>query len=238
MVPVRRAAERSYRQRMTTRVSGSEFAQLGLDDWRVVRRRIEATFRCGSYTSAGSFAAVIAELCDAHDHHVALDLRYPDLLHIASTTHFHDAVTDRDVTLARSISELAKKRGFASTPTSNTLTEVAIDALDIDAIRPFWTAVLDYVEGKPDEGGTVVDLYDPRDVGPPIWFQQMDRPRPQRNRIHLDVVVPHDAAEQRLTAALQAGGHLVSDAQARAFWVLADIEGNEACICTWQDRGS
>jgi 4a-hydroxytetrahydrobiopterin dehydratase len=30
---------------------------------------------------------------------------------------------------------------------------------------------------------------------------------------------------------------MVSDAHARAFWVLADAEGNEACICTWQDRG-
>jgi 4a-hydroxytetrahydrobiopterin dehydratase len=65
----------------------------------------------------------------------------------------------------------------------------------------------------------------------------MDEPRDQRNRIHLDVVVPHDAADERLAAALDAGGHMVSDAHARAFWVLADAEGNEACICTWQDRG-
>ena len=32
------------------------------------------------------------------------------------------------------------------------------------------------------------------------------------------------------------GFRLVSDDQARAFWVLADAEGNEACVCTWQDR--
>ena len=223
---------------MTTRVTSSEFAQLGLDDWRVLRRRLQATFRCGSYASAGAFAAGVAELCDAQDHHAALDLRYPDLLHVVSTTHFLDAITDRDVTLARSISGLAAERGFASTPLSSTLVEVAIDALDIDAVRPFWKAVLGYVEGKPENGGTVVDLYDPRDIGPPIWFQQMDRPRTQRNRIHLDVAVPHDAAPERLAAALQAGGRLVSDAQARAFWVLADVEGNEACICTWLDRAN
>ena len=29
---------------------------------------------------------------------------------------------------------------------------------------------------------------------------------------------------------------LVSDAEAPAFWILADAEGNEACICTWQGR--
>jgi 4a-hydroxytetrahydrobiopterin dehydratase len=35
---------------------------------------------------------------------------------------------------------------------------------------------------------------------------------------------------------LAAGGRLVSDVRAKAFWVLADADGNEACICTWQDR--
>jgi hypothetical protein len=29
---------------------------------------------------------------------------------------------------------------------------------------------------------------------------------------------------------------LLTDQYARSFWVLADPEGNEACICTWLDR--
>ena len=77
---------------------------------------------------------------------------------------------------------------------------------------------------------------DPFGRGPAIWFQQMDSPRPQRNRIHLDIDVPHDAAAARIEAALAAGGTLLSDHAAPAFWVLADAEGNEACICTWQGR--
>jgi 4a-hydroxytetrahydrobiopterin dehydratase len=64
----------------------------------------------------------------------------------------------------------------------------------------------------------------------------MDEPRPQRNRIHVDVTVPHDEADARIAAAIDAGGQLVSAARARAFWILADPEGNEACVCTWQDR--
>jgi 4a-hydroxytetrahydrobiopterin dehydratase len=64
----------------------------------------------------------------------------------------------------------------------------------------------------------------------------MDAPRPQRNRIHIDVSVPHDQAQARLEAALAAGGRLLSDAEAPAFWVLADPEGNGACITTWQAR--
>jgi 4a-hydroxytetrahydrobiopterin dehydratase len=48
--------------------------------------------------------------------------------------------------------------------------------------------------------------------------------------------VPHDEARRRIDAALAAGGTLVSDAEAPAFWVLADAEGNEACITTWEGR--
>lgn len=59
-----------------------------------------------------------------------------------------------------------------------------------------------------------------------------DRPRTVRNRIDLDVWVPHDQAEARIAAAIGAGGRLVSDERAPAWWVLADAEGNEVCVCT------
>jgi 4a-hydroxytetrahydrobiopterin dehydratase len=110
--------------------------------------------------------------------------------------------------------------------------EIAVDALDIPAVLPFWRAVLDYV----NEPGYQHSIIDPRGQGPAFWFQQMDAPRPQRNRIHVDVSVPHDEAEARIKATLAAGGTLLSDSAAPAFWILADPEGNEACICTWQGR--
>jgi 4a-hydroxytetrahydrobiopterin dehydratase len=113
--------------------------------------------------------------------------------------------------------------------------ELAIDAMDIPAIRPFWKAVLGYAD-EPGHDGPDDAIVDPAGQLPAVWFQQMDAPRPQRNRIHFDLTVAHDEAEGRLAAALAAGGVLVSDAAARSFWVLADAEGNEICICTWQDR--
>lgn len=64
----------------------------------------------------------------------------------------------------------------------------------------------------------------------------MDVPRPQRNRVHFDITVAHDEAKPRVQAALLAGGVLVDDSHARSFWVLADVEGNEICVCTWTDR--
>jgi 4a-hydroxytetrahydrobiopterin dehydratase len=64
----------------------------------------------------------------------------------------------------------------------------------------------------------------------------MSEPRTARNRIHIDVMVPHDVAEARVAAAIAAGGTLMTDQYARSWWVLADADGNEACVCTWQDR--
>jgi 4a-hydroxytetrahydrobiopterin dehydratase len=221
---------------MTERIAHADFPGLGLDDWRVILDGIEANFECGSYTEAGRFAADLAGLCDAHDHHAAIDLRYPDLVHVMSTTHFMNGLTDRDITLARAVSGLAAERGYTSHPLDSVALEIAIDAMDIDAVRPFWQAVLNYVPEKTAEGEQVRAILDPEGILPMVWFQQMEEPRPQRNRVHFDVVVPHDVAEQRMQAALDAGGVLVSDARAKAYWVLADSEGNEACICTWQDR--
>jgi 4a-hydroxytetrahydrobiopterin dehydratase len=145
--------------------------------------------------------------------------------------------TARDVELARALTAALAADGLALAPPATAgarpvqTLEIAIDALDISAVRPFWAAVLGYVDDS--EHG---EVRDPVGQGPTIWFQQLDEPRPQRNRIHFDIAVAHDEAEGRIAAALAAGGHLVSDAAARAFWILADAEGNEVCVCTWQDR--
>jgi 4a-hydroxytetrahydrobiopterin dehydratase len=144
------------------------------------------------------------------------------------------------VSLAERVTDAVRQVGFDTIPDpapgrSVQALEIAIDAIDIARIRPFWKAVMGYGDEPGGEGPTDA-IVDPVRQGPSIWFQQMDAPRPQRNRIHFDIVVAHDEADRRRAAALAAGGTLVSDAEARAFWILADAEGNEICICTWQDR--
>lgn len=224
---------------MSDRITPSQFhAESDVTDWRVVLGRIEAEFRASSFANAAAFVAQVSAAADAADHHPDIDLRYPGVVHLSLMTHASGGLSRADVSLARTISALAAEGGLASDPRPVVGLEVAIDAIDIDAVRPFWKAVLGYDEIPPEKpGGQVFVLVDPHRIGPQFWFQQMDAPRPQRNRIHIDVSVPHDVAEKRVAAALAAGGHVVSDARARAFWVLADCEGNEACVCTWQDRG-
>ena len=222
---------------MTTRVTASEFdARTDLPDWRYALGRIETTYRCASFPAATELASAIADAAERAGHHPDLDVRYPNVLHVALTTHAVDAVTDLDVELGREISALATSAGALAQSSAVRALEIAIDAIDIEAVRPFWTAVLGYENALPRADGRVVAIVDPLRIGPAFWFQQMDQPRPQRNRIHVDVTVPHDVAEARIAGALAAGGSLVSDRRARAFWILADPEGNEACICTWQDR--
>lgn len=208
----------------------------GLQDWRLLLRSLHASFRTGSLAKGLAFGQRIGAAADAANHHPDLNIRYFRVL-VELTTHEADGITERDVDLARHISALAAEMGLEPEPLATSDIEVAIDALDIPAVLPFWRVVTGFRDDAPGPGEPADALVDPYNQRPPIWFQQMDAPRPQRNRMHLDVHVPHDVALDRVHAALEAGGRLVSDAAAPSFWVLADAEGNEACVCTWQARG-
>ena len=209
-------------------------AQVDPRHWRVVLGRLRATFATGTFTRGIVLAERIGRIAEEANHHPDIDLRYPSV-HVSLVSHDAGGLTERDVDLARRISDLADELGIEADVAAPQILEIAIDALDIPAVRPFWKAVLGYDDG-PAGTDAANDLVDGAGIGPAVWFQQMDEPRPQRNRVHLDVTVPHDVAEGRVRAAIEAGGHLVSDARAPAFWVLADAEGNEACVCTWQAR--
>jgi 4a-hydroxytetrahydrobiopterin dehydratase len=71
---------------------------------------------------------------------------------------------------------------------------------------------------------------------PTLWFQGTNPHDEPRQRFHLDVRVPPEVAEARIAAAVAAGGVLVSDAQAPRFTVLADAQGNKACVTTGLGR--
>lgn len=61
-------------------------------------------------------------------------------------------------------------------------------------------------------------------------------PRQGGGAIHIAIWVPPEQAEVRVAAALAAGGHLVRDEFAPAWWTLADAEGNEADVATTLTR--
>jgi 4a-hydroxytetrahydrobiopterin dehydratase len=216
---------------MTERITPRQFHEaVGVGDWRWILGGACAHFRTGSFGAGVALVDAIGKLADAANHHPDVDLRYEGVT-VRLKTHDIDGLSERDVELARQISAAARELGVRADPTAVETVQVAIDALVHPEVMPFWRAVLGYREVG-DE-----DLIDPHSHGPSFWFQQMDAPRPQRNRIHVDVYVSQDEAETRVAAGLAAGGHLVSDAHAPEWWTLADAEGNEVDIAPWPDQG-
>jgi 4a-hydroxytetrahydrobiopterin dehydratase len=204
----------------------------GVGDWRVGDGGAGAYFRIGSFAMGARFVQAISELPGLERHAPDVDLR-PDgvFVRLFTTAPAPDGLSDRDVEMARLISSAARQLGLAAEPYEVQNVVVTIDALDISKVLPFWRAVLGYRDR--DDSGPVEELNDPHRRQPIVCFQQMDAPRPQRNRIHLDVWVPHDQAAARVAAAVAAGGRVVSEEMAPSWWVLADAEGNEACVATW-----
>ena len=221
-------------QKLSRQQASDAVTDLG---WRLVLGELRTEVRTGSLPLAADVAARAASVPGA-DGHLRLDVRADRVL-LSLRTAAVGWVTERDVQLAQRITAVAAELRLTTVSgvgdRSVQALEIGIDTLDAAAIRPFWRTVLGYAD-EPGRFGPWDGLIDPLGQGPAVWFQRMDAPRPQRNRIHLDVSVPHDEAEPRIRAALAAGGTLINDAAAPAFWVLADAEGNEACITTWQGR--
>lgn len=214
---------------MIERITPAQFhASDGVEDWRVLFNGAKTFFATGSFSKGVELVDAIGRLADAANHHPDVDLRYPGVT-VTLFTHEVGDISERDSALAQQISAAARELGIPADPSKVQTMQISIDALDIPAVLPFWAAVLGY-DPFGDE-----DVVDPLARGPWVTFQQMDAPRPQRNRIHIDLSVPRDQVETRIAAALAAGGRLVTDEFAPQWWTLADPEGNEVDVAPWRD---
>ncbi|OYN99870.1 4a-hydroxytetrahydrobiopterin dehydratase [Enemella evansiae] len=205
----------------------AEQAVEAMPKWRLVHGRMHLVAKFSDFRRSLEFVNRVGELAEEMNHHPEIDIRY-NKVHLALSSHDVGGISGRDVDLAAAIVPVVKVSDGQIDLAGLSETQIAIDAQDIAAILPFWQAVYGYDQVDDDE------LVDPNKSGPSIWFQPTDERRDQRNRIHIDVDVPADQAEQRVQAVLDAGGRLVTDQYAPAWWVLADAEGNEACVCTFQ----
>lgn len=204
-------------------------AQDGAPDWRLLLGRLMLSVKFPDFASALGFVDAVGAIAEEQDHHPEIDLRWGRVV-LAVASHDVGGLSERDLRFTEAVSGIVADHDGTVEHPQLTEVEIAIDTMDAGRIKPFWEAVL----GFDDEGED--EVVDPHRRLPAIWFQQLDEPREIRNRIHLDVTVAHDEAEGRVARALAAGGTLVSDTRAPSFWILADADGNEACVCTWQDR--
>lgn len=213
------------------KLTSTQILEAGLDDWRQLAQGIHARFRTGSFTKGLRFLTAVTEAAEAANHHPDVSLTYP---HVDLKLISHDvgALTSRDVDLAQTISSIAAEHGLKPQPGALAEVELALDTAASAAAGPFWAALLT------GDAGNVRgdDVVDPSGRVPLLWFQETGSHETPRQRFHLDVWVPHDVAGQRISAAVAAGGTVVDDSQAPSFTVLADGEGNRACVCTVLER--
>jgi len=203
-----------------------------LPDWRRLFDTLRTRYRTGDFATGLQLVTRIGELAEAANHHPDVDLRYPTVA-VVLWSHDVGGVTSRDVDLARGISRAAADLGVEADPTSLAVVEIALDTADHEEIKPFWRAVL----GMTDDPELDSQLFDLVGSLPTLWFQDTDPHEEPRQRFHLDIRVPPEVAESRIAAALEAGGTLVTDENAPRFWVLADPQGNKACVTTGRGRG-
>jgi 4a-hydroxytetrahydrobiopterin dehydratase len=203
----------------------------GLDDWRPLVHSLHARFRTGDFAAGLEFVVDIGAAAEESNHHPDVKITYTHV-DVTLTSHDEGAVTDRDLQLARTISVLAAERGCEADPGRLTTVEIALNAVDKNAIGPFWAAVL---TGDPDtyDGEQVTD---PTGQVPLLWFQDTPPRGVPAMCFHIDVWIPAGQLPGRIETAVTAGGRIVDDSESPSFVVLEDPEGNKACLCTVLDR--
>ena len=137
-----------------TALTGEAVLEEGLDDWRWVLNKLVARFDTGDFNAGTALVTQIAEVADEANHHPDVDLRYPHVT-VSLMSHDVEAITQRDVRLARRISELASAAGVAATQAPDVL-ELALDTPDGSAVKPFYAALLGY-QPHPDHDDDLRD---------------------------------------------------------------------------------
>lgn len=213
---------------MAHQISDSEFsAAEGVADWRVLFWGAKTQFDSPDFATGARLVAAIAGVVEDLDHPPLVDLRVDAVIVTVITVGV--GLSDLDLELARRISLAAAELGIPANPAAVQHVQLAFDAVDRPAVMDFWRAALGYAQVGPE------DMVEPNLNGPSIWFQDKEHIAP-RNRIHVDVSLPHDQAQARIDAIVAAGGRILGDRHAPAWVSLIDPEGNVVDIATWQGR--
>jgi hypothetical protein len=198
----------------------------GLEDWRVL---FEAAVFYPTSDRSRTVELVMAAAAAADTAGVPLliDVR-PAGVRIGSGKDLWE--DERFPAVARQVQAAARGLGLRADPAPLRFVQIGFDAVDVPVVREFWRLALRYDE---DPRPYVTDINHPHHLGPTVFVSQMEASdharRAQRNRLHLDLLVPADQVSSRVDVALAAGGRRVSDAAAGRVTV-ADPEGNELSI--------
>ncbi|MHB8246498.1 MAG: 4a-hydroxytetrahydrobiopterin dehydratase [Acidimicrobiales bacterium] len=214
------------------RLTNQQILDAGLVEWRKLAQALHARYLVRDYAAAAAFVTAVAQLAEADGHHPDVRLTH-GVIDISLCTHEDGLwVTQKDIDMARRISDIAQENGLEPRPAEVTQLEIALDTAGEDSVGPFWSVLL---TGSPDN--KIYDsVFDPTGRVPGLWFQGTDAHETPRQRWHFDLWLAPEVAEARIAAAVATGGTVVDDSEAPSFTVLADPDGNRVCVCTASGR--
>ena len=199
----------------------------GVDDWVVLHGGAVAVFVVPSLTAAVQLAQAVAGVPDFEGSGALMTVS--DTRLSIRLTRGLERVGSQHVDLARAISEVARQHGAVADRAAVQEVQVAVAARPSEQDVGFWRAVLGYAALAEDNS------VDPLGHGSTFWMQDLDPAKPLRHAMHVDVSLAREHAEERLAAALAAGGRIVDESEAPATWILSDRAGNRVCIASWPD---
>lgn len=121
-------------------LSSSQIAAARLADWHLAGDTLLARFAAPDFAAGAELVAGIAEAADAADHHPDIVLRYSSVI-VALTSHDAGGITQRDVRMARTVSDLAGRLGLTAEPASEELDgQLSSTAAEVGATAA-WLAV-------------------------------------------------------------------------------------------------
>jgi 4a-hydroxytetrahydrobiopterin dehydratase len=196
-------------------------------DWVVLPGGATAVFRVQSMVEAARLAEALARVPGLAGTGVLMTIADDQVTVRLNRGVFR--VEQRHIELAEAVSAVAREHGAVADRARVQEVSLAVaakpEAIDVG----FWRAVLGYVELADD------NAIDPLGLSSTVWMQDLDPAKPLRHAMHIDVSVASEQAEQRLAAALAAGGRIVDDSGPLVAWVLTDRAGNRVCITAWCD---
>ena len=199
----------------------------GVGDWVVLHGGAAAVYVAPSMTAAVRLAQAVAGVPGFEESGAVMTIT-GDQLSIRLTRGVF-RLEQRHAELARTVSEVARAHEAVADRGRVQEVQLAVAARPDEVDVDFWRAVLGYSTFDDDNG------VDPLGHGSTVWMQELDPAKALRHAMHVDVSVAREHAEERLAAALEAGGRIVETFESPAAWVLADRAGNRVCIAAWPD---
>ena len=210
-------------------ISPAEFHRApGVSDWRVTGTGPQAVFTATSLSHAAGLVAPVVAAAERLGILADVDVR-PEGIVVRTSYGSPDGIPAVATEFAAVVSRAAAEQQLTPDPSLVQSVGIYVAQHSQADVRPFFTAALGY------EPFGDTDAVDPLRCGPQLAFNPITGDTPARGRTHFDVFVPADQAQARVDAALAAGGRLVDDSHAPAWWSLASPDNHGVDIASWTD---